>query len=73
MRELPPAEAADVVEESSTIAFVPNSLVVVHHPQRWRAESGPYITHLVLLLNYLCSIQLIMKYFSLSCSLSVEK
>jgi hypothetical protein len=40
MRELPPAEAADVVEESSTIAFVPNSSVVVHHPQRWTTATS---------------------------------
>ncbi|XP_012572479.1 tobamovirus multiplication protein 1-like isoform X2 [Cicer arietinum] len=35
MRELPPAEAVGVLEESSTLAFVANSSVAVHHPQRW--------------------------------------
>ncbi|CAJ2677914.1 unnamed protein product [Trifolium pratense] len=40
MRELPPAEADDVVEESSTIAFVPDNSVVVHHPQRWTTATS---------------------------------
>ncbi|RHN62868.1 hypothetical protein MtrunA17_Chr4g0052091 [Medicago truncatula] len=40
MRELPPAEAADVVEESSTIAFVANSSVAAHHPRSWTTATS---------------------------------
>ncbi|KAF1868374.1 hypothetical protein Lal_00008181, partial [Lupinus albus] len=35
MRELPPAESDSMQEESSTIAFVADSSVAIHHPQRW--------------------------------------
>ncbi|OIW18975.1 hypothetical protein TanjilG_09169 [Lupinus angustifolius] len=35
MRELPHAESASMQEESSTIAFVADSSVAIHHPQRW--------------------------------------
>lgn len=40
MRELPPVEARDVLEESSTLAFVANSSVAIHHPQRWTAATS---------------------------------
>ncbi|KAL4331409.1 hypothetical protein AHAS_Ahas13G0497200 [Arachis hypogaea] len=35
MRELPPAEASNVQEESRTLAFVADSSVATHNPQRW--------------------------------------
>ncbi|KAL2343673.1 hypothetical protein Fmac_004958 [Flemingia macrophylla] len=40
MRELPPAEAASMPEESSTIAFVADSSIAIHHPQRWTTATS---------------------------------
>ncbi|XP_052730690.1 tobamovirus multiplication protein 1 isoform X4 [Vigna angularis] len=40
MRELPPAEAAVVPEESRTITFVADSSIAIHHPQRWTTATS---------------------------------
>ncbi|RDX86653.1 Tobamovirus multiplication protein 1 [Mucuna pruriens] len=40
MRELPPAETAGIPEESSTIAFVADSSIAIHHPQRWTTATS---------------------------------
>ncbi|KAH1250440.1 Tobamovirus multiplication protein 1 [Glycine max] len=40
MRELPPEEAASIPEESSTIAFVADSSIAIHHPQRWATATS---------------------------------
>ncbi|KAG4987707.1 hypothetical protein JHK82_030068 [Glycine max] len=40
MRELPPKEAASISEESSTIAFVVDSSIAIHHPQRWTTATS---------------------------------
>lgn len=40
MRELPSAEAAGIPEESSTIAFVADSSIAIHHPQRWTTATS---------------------------------
>ncbi|XP_061341187.1 tobamovirus multiplication protein 1-like [Gastrolobium bilobum] len=40
MRELPPIEAADIVEESRTLAFVADSSVAIDHPQRWTTATS---------------------------------
>ncbi|XP_027916223.1 tobamovirus multiplication protein 1 isoform X3 [Vigna unguiculata] len=40
MRELPPAEAAGVPEESRTITFVADSSIAIHHPQRWTTATS---------------------------------
>ncbi|KAH1050233.1 hypothetical protein GLYMA_08G084000v4 [Glycine max] len=40
MRELPPEEAASISEESSTIAFVADSSIAIHHPQRWTTATS---------------------------------
>ncbi|KAL1328298.1 uncharacterized protein [Arachis hypogaea] len=40
MRELPPAEASNVQEESRTLAFVADSSVATHNPQRWTTTTS---------------------------------
>ncbi|KAL5137248.1 hypothetical protein HKD37_10G027638 [Glycine soja] len=40
MRELPLEEAASISEESSTIAFVADSSIAIHHPQRWTTSTS---------------------------------
>ncbi|MED6192345.1 hypothetical protein PIB30_009154 [Stylosanthes scabra] len=40
MRELPPAEASNVQEESRTLAFVADSSVATHNPQRWTTTAS---------------------------------
>lgn len=63
MKELPPAEAAGV-EESSTLAFVANSSVAIHHPQRWTTATSMQnqvpISHISSFGSVIfCSIQLL--------------
>ena len=61
MRELPQAEASNILEESRTIAFVAGSSVAIHHPQRWTTATSMQnqvpIFPFGLWLNYLCIIQ----------------
>ncbi|KAG5015112.1 hypothetical protein JHK85_021248 [Glycine max] len=45
MRELPPEEAASISEESSTIAFVADSSIAIHHPQRWTTATSMQNQH----------------------------
>ncbi|XP_020973138.1 uncharacterized protein LOC107633854 [Arachis ipaensis] len=40
MRELPPAEASNVQEESRTLTFVADSSVATHNPQRWTTTTS---------------------------------
>ncbi|XP_027346003.1 tobamovirus multiplication protein 1-like [Abrus precatorius] len=40
MRELPPAEATGIQEESSTLAFVADSSIAIHQPQRWTTATS---------------------------------
>ncbi|KAK7359634.1 hypothetical protein VNO77_01596 [Canavalia gladiata] len=40
MRELPPAESTGIQEESSTLTFVPDSSIAIHHPQRWTTATS---------------------------------
>lgn len=40
MRELPPAVVPNAHEESRTIAYITDSSVVVHNPQRWTTATS---------------------------------
>lgn len=59
-RELPPAEASSIQEESSTLAFVGDSPITVHNPQRWTTATSmqnqvPILLNLSHWLIHLCS------------------